>query len=239
MKLYFHGVDSIGMAFAIRLLFFFRGLFAFALELSRLRSLVRLPKIDIAARIKSRSVRSRLLPSLFLSASIFANCSLINLTCQTHVDDVGRRWIGFRVMPAATATKDQREIVRLLYLQHGHKKASELSGFEYDTVRQWAHRGNWTSDVSQSVTKATVDRVQDVLQQRKHESRTLLSEYQVKALHEATAHDKPLSITRQVNDLASIHSKVWPEDQTKEANFSLNVLNLNMFSDTDGPTLDE
>jgi hypothetical protein len=74
--------------------------------------------------------------------------------------------------------------------------------------------------------------------ERKAQSRTLLSEYQVRAATEAATHKKPLSITRQVNDLASIHAKVWPEDQTKEANFSLNVLNLNMFSDTDGPTLD-
>ncbi len=161
------------------------------------------------------------------------------ISCTSNGDDVERVWIGNGLMPAATATKDQREIVRLLYLQHGHKKASELSGFEYDTVRQWAHRGNWTSDLSQSVTKATVDNVAATLAARKQESRAKLSEYQVRAATEAAAHREPLKITRQVNDLASIHAKVWPEEQGNIAQFSLNVLNLNMFSDTDGPTLDE
>jgi hypothetical protein len=140
----------------------------------------------------------------------------------------------------APAIQNQRELVRLLYLEHGHQKASELSGVNYDLVRKWASRYGWT-EVCHSVTNAAsiaADNVAATLQARKAQSRTLLSEYQVRAATEAAAHEKPLSITRQVNDLASIHAKVWPEDQTKEANFSLNVLNLNMFSDTDGPTLD-
>ncbi len=133
-----------------------------------------------------------------------------------------------------TTNQKQKELVKLLYLEHGHQKASELSGVRYDLVRQWAHRGNWKT-LSQAVTRSPVtvatERIVDVLQARKHESRSLLSEYQVKALQEATAHEKPLSITRQVNDLASIHSKVWPEEQNTVNAFSLNVLNLNMFSD--------
>ncbi len=132
----------------------------------------------------------------------------------------------------------KRELVRLLVIEHGQKKASELSGEPYEKVRKWTQRGDWLS--SQSVpTRGTVARISDVLAERKAQSRTLLSEYQVRAATEAASHEKPLSITRQVNDLASIHAKVWPEDQTKEANFSLNVLNLNMFSDDAPTTLDE
>ncbi len=144
-------------------------------------------------------------------------------------------------MNATPVTKDQRNLVRVLSADHDLKTVSELTNVPYANVRQIVSRTARKSDSSQTVTnhvQAVAERLQDTLAARKHESRTLLSEYQVKALHEATAHEKPLSITRQVNDLASIHAKVWPEDQTKEANFSLNVLNLNMFSDTDGPTLD-
>ncbi len=137
---------------------------------------------------------------------------------------------------------NQKELVRLLYLEHGHQKASQLSGVNYDLVRQWAHRGNWTparnQAMSQDVTKTVADNVAATLAARKQESRARLSEYQVRAATEAAAHAKPLSITRQVNDLASIHSKVWPEEQGNAAQFSLNVLNINMFSDTDTPSLD-
>ncbi len=132
----------------------------------------------------------------------------------------------------------KRELVRLLVIEHGQKKASELSGEPYEKVRKWTQRGNWLS--SQSVpTRGTVERITDVLAERKAQSRTLLSEYQVRAATEAAAHEKPLSITRQVNDLASIHAKVWPEDQTQSATFSLNVLNLNMLSEDQPMTSDE
>ncbi len=83
-------------------------------------------------------------------------------------------------MPAATATKDQREIVRLLTLQHGYKKASELSGVPYDLVRQWSVRGNWKV-VSQSVTPslATVaaDNVASQLQEHERKTKLGLAKY--------------------------------------------------------------
>ncbi len=77
-------------------------------------------------------------------------------------------------MPAATATKDQREIVRLLALQHGLKKASQLSGVNYDLVRQWSVRGNWP--VSHPVTKslATVAADNVASQLAEHERKTKL-----------------------------------------------------------------
>ncbi len=132
-----------------------------------------------------------------------------------------------------TTTQNQRELVRLLYLEHGHQKASELSQVPYATVRKWASRYGWT-EVCHNVTNATsiaADNVAATLAARKQESRAKLSEYQVRAATEASQHPKPLSITRQVNDLASIHAKVWPEDQGNTTQFSLNVLNLNMLAD--------
>ncbi len=134
-------------------------------------------------------------------------------------------------MQSATPVS-KRELVRLLVIEHGQKKASELSGEPYEKVRKWTQRGDWLS--SQSVpTRGTVERIQDTLQAQKRESRTLLAEYQIKAATEAAAHAQPLSITRQVNDLASIHSKVWPEEQTTSNVFSLNVLNLTMLDGDD------
>ena len=134
-------------------------------------------------------------------------------------------------MNATPVNQNQRELVRILYLQHGHQKASELSGVEYDTVRQWAHRYDWNNRSVTNVTKTIADNVAATLAARKQESRDKISEYQVRAAGVASVHPNPLSITRQVNDLASIHAKVWPEDQTKEVSFSLNVLNMNMLAE--------
>ncbi len=131
-------------------------------------------------------------------------------------------------------SKDQRNLVRVLSADHDLKTVSELTSVPYTNVRQIVSRSARKPDMSQTVTnhvQAVAERLQDTLAARKHESRTLLSEYQVRALHEATAHEKPLSITRNVKDLADIHAKVWPEEQNVSNVFSLNVLNLNMFSD--------
>ncbi len=132
-----------------------------------------------------------------------------------------------------------KEAVKTLVIQHGQREAARLAGLNENTVRSWAMRYGWSNqEVQPSRNQHSVsDNVAATLQARKQESRSLLSEYQVKALHEATAHEKPLSITRQVNDLASIHSKVWPEEQGNQPSFSLNVLNLNLLSDS-SETLD-
>ncbi len=130
-----------------------------------------------------------------------------------------------------------KEAVRMLAIEIGVRPAARQLGLDEDRVCQWSHRGNWfpaLPDVQRS-NVSTVSKPGDVLQAtlaaRKQESRAKLSEYQVRAASEAAAHREPLKITRQVNDLASIHAKVWPEEQTSGNSFSLNVLNLNMFSD--------
>ncbi len=136
-----------------------------------------------------------------------------------------------------------REEVRMLVAEIGYKETEARTGIAANTLYQWSNRFGWNKPIEHSqavrtVREAPADVLSATLAARKQESRAKLSEYQVRAATEAAAHEKPLSITRQVNDLASIHAKVWPEEQGSTAQFSLNVLNLNMFSDTDGPTLD-
>ncbi len=143
-------------------------------------------------------------------------------------------------MNATPVSKDE---IRILVKDFGYAETSARTGIKEPTLRQWAKRGKWNtpfvhSQVVTTVTQRPADAHAAALSERKQQSRALLSEYQVRAATEAAAHEKPLSITRNVKDLADIHSKVWPEDQTKEANFSLNVLNLNMFSDDSTPELD-
>ena len=67
----------------------------------------------------------------------------------------------------------QKEVVRLLVLQHGQKTASELSQVPYETVRKWTQRGDWLS--SQNVPKAPItvaaDNVASELQDNDRETR--------------------------------------------------------------------
>ncbi len=130
----------------------------------------------------------------------------------------------------------EREAVRLLAIEIGLRPAARKLGLNEDTVCSWAKRETWFASPANPQTLQAPqakpgDVLQATLQARKQESRAKLSEYQVRAATEAAAHREPLKITRQVNDLASIHAKVWPEEQTSGNSFSLNVLNLNMFSD--------
>lgn len=139
---------------------------------------------------------------------------------------------------AATANQIQinKEAVKLLVIQHGQREAARLAGLNEDTVCSWAKRYGWSvASKPQARTGNTpaVERITDVLAERKAQSRSLLSQYQIRAATEAAAHEKPLSITRQVNDLASIHSKVWPEEQSSTQVFSLNVLNLSMLDESE------
>ncbi len=145
------------------------------------------------------------------------------------------------VLPAMPINQIQvdKEAVKVLVLQHGQREAARMAGLNENTVRSWAMRYGWSNqEVQPSRNHSVSDNVAATLASRKQQSRSLLSEYQVRAATEAAAHREPLKITRQVNDLASIHSKVWPEEQQQTAQFSLNVLNLNMFSDDSSPTLD-
>ncbi len=142
-------------------------------------------------------------------------------------------------MTATPVSKEvNREEVRMMVADFGYQETEQRTGIPANTLYQWARRFGWNQPIvhSQSVRtvrQAPADAHSAILAERKAQSRTLLAEYQIKAATEAAAHAQPLSITRQVNDLASIHSKVWPEEQTTSNVFSLNVLNLTMLDGDD------
>ncbi len=70
------------------------------------------------------------------------------------------------------AKTSQKEIVKLLSLEHGFKRAAELSGVPYDVVRQWSVRGNWKS--SQNVTPVAVAVANVQADLAEHERKTKL-----------------------------------------------------------------
>ncbi len=90
-------------------------------------------------------------------------------------------------MPAATATKDQKEIVRLLYLKEGPQQASKLSGVNYDLVRKWASLGNWKAFHKPSQVAIVADNVQADLAEHERKTKLGLAKYaSVQAEHLAS-----------------------------------------------------
>jgi hypothetical protein len=74
------------------------------------------------------------------------------------------------------ALSSQKEVVRLLSLEHGFKKASELTGVPYGVVRQWSVRGKWkTSQNVTSPVQTAVNNVQNELQESERETRLSLA----------------------------------------------------------------
>lgn len=137
----------------------------------------------------------------------------------------------FAVMDAARATKEQRELVRILYLEHGHQKASELSGVRYDLVRQWASRYNWdvqrNQALSQTVTVRVAERITDELAQNEKQTRLSLSRYAARAAKDAEqASLKDSPFVHKAAQVAGIAHK-WGDNDKANTHFTLNVLNIN------------
>jgi hypothetical protein len=153
-------------------------------------------------------------------------------SCTTQGDDVKRVSMNVQSSPPARANQTQKQLVKLLYVQHGsHKIASELSGVPYDTVRQWAVRGKWTKqDVSQNVTtqvQRLTERISDELAENERETRLSLSRYARRAAESAeTATLRDAPYVKAAAQVAGITHK-WGDQEGKASHFTLNVLNLN------------
>jgi len=139
------------------------------------------------------------------------------------------------VQSSSPARATQQELVRLLYLQHGnHKVVSELSGVDYDLVRQWAVRGKWTKqDVSQSVTspiRAVADNVESELADNERETRLGLSKHAKHAIRAINKSVHPAKWTKEAKEIAQTAGIVHGWADAKPSNqFTLNVLNVNTF----------
>jgi len=132
-------------------------------------------------------------------------------------------------MNATPVKQTQRELVRVLYLNHGLQQAAELSGVRYDLVRQWASRYNW-KPMSQNVTnpvREVAEKISDELAENERETRLSLSRYARRAsrdAEQATLKDAPY--VKAAAQVAGITHK-WGDQEGKAQHFTLNVLNLN------------
>lgn len=131
---------------------------------------------------------------------------------------------------ATPVNKDQRELVRILYLEHGPQRAAELSKVRYDRIRQWASRYGWAEPrekaLSQTVTRQVADTIADTLAEHERETRLSLARYAARAAKDAeqmSTREAPL--VHKVAQIAGL-THAWGEGKTATA-FTLNVLNIN------------
>lgn len=126
-----------------------------------------------------------------------------------------------------TATK---ELVRLLVLEHGQKKASELSNVAYETVRKWTQRNKWLqpiNGVSQSVPKTIVSAVADELSENGRETKLSLSRYARKQAETLSRSGKLKHHGAFRNIVAGAETLHGWTEQAPGQQFTLNVLNIN------------
>ena len=126
----------------------------------------------------------------------------------------------------------QKELVRLLVIEHGQKVASDLSEVPYETVRKWTQRGNWLT--SQSVPRpvqTAVNNVQSELAEAETETKLSLARYARRAAKDSeqlSVRESPY--VHKVGQVAGLVHK-WGDEKPNQQ-FTLNVLNLNVIEDS-------
>ena len=133
---------------------------------------------------------------------------------------------------------NQRELVRLLYLEHGHQVASQLSQVPYATVRKWASRYGWDDHTKRvtNVTKAIAERLTDELADNERETRLSLSRYAKRAARDAeTASLRDAPYVKAAAQVAGITHK-WNDTSSTANHFTLNTLNINCLEQPESAT---
>ena len=120
--------------------------------------------------------------------------------------------------------------VRVLAVAVGVREAARQMQISEDAVRQRSKRERWMTSpkavaqraLAKSVTRLSpnvlspADALANVLGERKHRTKLGLSKYVVEASEQAASHQDKLAIARNVRDVASVHSTLWPEEKRTE-----------------------
>ncbi len=139
----------------------------------------------------------------------------------------------------APATKGiDREAIRLLAIEFGVREAARRSGLNEDTVCSWAKRGAWFASPAIIYNKpvqavqAPGDIMLHELQTHERETRLSLARSARKLATEAESAN--LGQSGNVLNVAKVMAVVHRQDENKgNVQFSLNILNLNMLSDSE------
>ena len=117
-----------------------------------------------------------------------------------------------------------KEAVRALVAVYGAAEAAKQSGVPFGTVKSWCFRYGWhkirhlpRAKVTCAISnKGPVEALISAMEKHREESSLNLAAYTAKASRKAADHADPLAIARNVRDVASVYSTVWPPDEGGE-----------------------
>jgi hypothetical protein len=129
-----------------------------------------------------------------------------------------------QIKTAYTAGTGLREIARNMNISEG-------------TVLAYAKRHGWTQQIQAATQQALVKRsdaitrVQSVpqslvaiLSERRDRTKLGLSKYAAEAAERAGESDGNLALSRNVRDVAAVHSTLWPEDHNERGILNIGIL---------------
>ncbi len=128
--------------------------------------------------------------------------------------------------------------VRVLAVAVGVREAARQMAISEDAVRQRSKRERWMASpkaVAQRALAKPVTSVSpsalspahalaNVFGERKRRTKLGLSKYTAEAAERAAESGGDLALSRNVRDVAAVHSSLWPEDHNERGILNLNVL---------------
>ena len=139
--------------------------------------------------------------------------------------------------------------VRVLAVAVGVREAARQMGISQDAVRQRSKREGWMASpktvTQRALAKPPVTSVSpvalspahalaNVFSERKHRTKLGLSKYVTEAAERAGESDGDLGLSRNVRDVAAVHSTLWPEEHNERG-----ILNIGILIGNSRPTLPE
>jgi hypothetical protein len=114
-----------------------------------------------------------------------------------------------------------RQAVKALVAVYGPREAARQAGLPFGTVSSWCRRFSWKkaarierttgiNGASLIAGKDAADALSDALNSHKEASTLNLAKFTERASSKAARHGDPLSVARNVRDVAQVYRTVWP-----------------------------
>jgi hypothetical protein len=128
--------------------------------------------------------------------------------------------------------------VQVLAVAVGVREAARQMGISQDAVRQRSKREGWMTSVKATTQRALAkpvtsvspdvlspaDALANVFSERRDRTKLGLSKYAAEAAERAGESDGDLALSRNVRDVAAVHSTLWPEDHNERGILNLDIL---------------
>jgi hypothetical protein len=138
--------------------------------------------------------------------------------------------------------------VRVLAVAVGVREAARQMGISQDAVRQRSKREGWMISVKSAQQRALskpvtslspdvlspADALANVLRECKHRTKLGLSKYAAEAAERAGESDGDLGLSRNVRNVAAVHSSLWPEETGNKPLLSIGIL-TGQYQPTEAP----